>query len=278
MVSGPSAIGPPPVIRFRPDPGEPAARVAAPETQTAALVTAQEQRNETRLRNQALARGEDILFSNRTFNLALGNISPVYSGGLTTVVTRPDANGFAPDNAIAVPGQGERTTEAEESQGGSPVEDEARAVPENPEDATEPTEEELEREDQTLSNEESRIERNLTRAQLEQDRALEQADGVQFAQAQREETQLEREQEEVAQEQRDIELERLQRQLNNILETADDAIQGSLNAASGVLDVLFGLGREETPAPAPAAAGAAAPDLSQAPGGPGFFASSPRIR
>ena len=39
-------------------------------------MTAQEQRNETRLRLQALARGEDVIYSNRTFTLGLQRSQP----------------------------------------------------------------------------------------------------------------------------------------------------------------------------------------------------------
>ncbi|HQO34659.1 MAG TPA: hypothetical protein PLG59_08365 [bacterium] len=83
-----ASYSPPPTIRFTPDPGEPAVDVTATPQQTALLVTAQEQRNETRLRTQALLRGEDVLYSHRTFTLGNRNGYPVYNAGLTTVVSR----------------------------------------------------------------------------------------------------------------------------------------------------------------------------------------------
>ncbi len=266
MVSGPSAISGNSLIQFRPDPGEPAARLKAPETQTALLVTAQEQRNETRLRAQAVARGDDIVFSNRSFTLGVGNLSPIFNGGLTTVTTRSDPNGFRPD---IQPTASSNETEPTEDE---PVEQEARAVPEDPEEATQPSEEELQREELTLDNEESRLERNLTRAQVEQEEAIQSADPVQFQQAEREQAQLERDQQELDREKSQNELEQLEQRLENFLDDAGDAIQGSADAAAGVLDVLFGLSNQntlDTTAPVPALGNN---------GGPGFFASAPRVR
>ena len=265
MVSGPTAISGNSLIQFRPDPGEPAARLKAPETQTALLVTAQEQRNETRLRAQAIARGDDIIFSNRSFTLGVGNLSPIYNGGLTTVTTRSDANGFAPDNPPAASANEARQTEAD------PVEEEARALPEDPEDAVQPSEEELQREEITLDNDQSRLERSLTRAQVEQEQAIQGSDPVQFQQAQRDQAQLEREQQQLEREKRQNELDQAEQQLQALLENAGGAVQDSANAAAGVLDVLFGFSN-------PTASESSAPDPTLAPGGgPGFFASAPRL-
>ncbi|MDP8244959.1 MAG: hypothetical protein P9L94_12810 [Candidatus Hinthialibacter antarcticus] len=267
MVSGPTAVSGNSLIQFRPDPGEPAARLKAPETQTALLVTAQEQRNETRLRSQAIARGDDIVFSNRTFTLGVGNLSPIYNGGLTTVSTRSDANGFAPDNPPSASANETSQTEDE------PVEQDARAIPEDPEEAVQPSEEELQREEQSLDNDESRLERNLTRAQVEQEQAIQSADPVQFQQAQRDEAQLEREQETLDREKRRNELDQAEQRLQGFLEDASGALQDSANAAAGVLDVLFGLN-----APTVADSSAPAPALAPAGGGsPGFFAGAPRV-
>ncbi|MBZ0258837.1 CCDC90 family protein [bacterium] len=266
MVSGPSALSGNSLIRYRPDPGEPAARLTAPETQTALLVTSQEQRNETRLRAQAIARGDDVVFSNRTFTLGVGNYSPIYNGGLTTVSTRSDANGFAPDSVPVATATDEPSQTEDE-----PVEEEARAVPEDPQEAAEPTEEELQQEQQNLDNEESRLERNLTRAQLEQDQALQSADGVQYQQAERDQAQIEREQDDLDREKRQNELDQIDQRLQDSLDTATSALLGSANAASGVLDILFGLNSPTTianTAPTPALAGN---------GGPGFYAGAARL-
>lgn len=264
MVSGPTALSGNSLIRYRPDPGEPAARLKAPETQTALLVTSQEQRNETRLRAQAIARGDDVVFSNRTFTLGVGNYSPIYNGGLTTVSTRADANGFAPDSVpVATATDGPSQTEDES------VEEEARAVP--AQEAAKPTEEELQQEQQNLDNEESRLERNLARAQLEQDQALQSADGVQYQQAERDQAQIEREQDDLDREKRQNELDQIDQRLQDSLDTATGALLGSANTASGVLDILFGLNAPTTianTAPTPALAGN---------GGPGFYAGAARL-
>lgn len=267
MVSGPSPISaftPAPTVRFRPDPGEPAATLSAREQQTALLVSNQEQRNETRLRAQAVARGEDVLFSNRTFTIGVGDQSPVFNGGLTTVQTRTDSNGFVPDTILAP------EDEEEESQlrvGEEDEEEPAAAFQDALANSTEPSEEELESEEQALDNEEARLERNLTRATLEQEEALQENDPVQFEQARREEQQLEREQEEIEDEQREVELERLEEQLEELVTATGGAIEDSANAALGIVGVLFGTNQD----------GDTSPDRSVNIGGPGFYARAPRI-
>lgn len=254
MVSGPSsnfsaAFNSTPTINFRPDPGEPAVRLSAREQETAGLVTLQEQRNETRLRSRAIARGDDFIYSNRTFDLQVGQSSPVFSGGLTTVLTRSDPNGSAPDNRF-IPTQDNSSLaiqshdEASETDSEQSTEEENPLEPQSLEEANEQTEEELDAELQNLETEDSRLERNLNQARLEQELALETGNGPQIEAAAREEQQLEREQEEIEQEQRELELEKLAKQLEETLMQANQAITDNLAAAIGTLDVLFGLGNQ----------------------------------
>lgn len=262
MVSGPTSIGSLPVVNYKPDPGEPAVRLSAKQPQTAILVHSQEQRNETRLRNRALAEGEDILYSNKTFNLNVGQVSPVFSSGLTTVVTRPDANGFLPDFAPAITpsqqkAQEEEQTPAEELQ----AQEEEAENPLTPgmdslAAAQEPSEEDLQEEDQQLENEDSRLERNLTQAVLEQNRALVNGNPVQFEAARREENQSVREMDEVEKDQRENEIDKLQAQLREFQQDTEDVLNQNAQAAMGILDVMFGLNRDSNPFSTPGRAAA----------------------
>ncbi|MBI1388965.1 MAG: hypothetical protein GC154_11005 [bacterium] len=275
MVSAPSPIGSIPVVNYRPDPGEPAARLNAPQTQTAGLVTIQEQRNETRLRAQALARGEDIIYSNRTFTLGVGNVSPVYVGGLTTVVTQSDSNGFAPDfqpqpasasdNPINQAQQVQQTDSEKQSK-----QDQGLA-PKDPEETAEPTKQELQQKKREIETDEQRLDRNLTLARLQQRDAIDRGDPAQFEQANRKENQLKREQEQVDRDKRENELKLLEKRSQT---GASDTALPARNQGngSGVLDVLFGFnqpGRDQSGQPS------AAP--RQGSGGPGFFSNGPRV-
>ncbi|RJP34170.1 MAG: hypothetical protein C4527_02670 [Candidatus Omnitrophota bacterium] len=245
MVSGPTSVNSSPVIRFRPDPGEPAVRLAAPPEQTALLVASQEQRNETRLRSRAIARGEDVIFSKRTFTLGIDSSSPVYNGGLTTVVSRPDANGFLPDQVLQpiIKEQGVAPGETEKEDDESPLDTESLLA-----QADQPTEEEIEQEKQELENEDSRLNQNLTRAILEQNRALENDDAVQFEQARRKQSQVAREMEENERDLREVELEELKTKMEEFQQSADDALQDNIGIAAGILDVMFGWSREPSAA------------------------------
>lgn len=273
MVSGPTSvpIQPPAsnTIRYRPDPGEPAVKLSAQETDSAILVHAQEQRNETRLRSQAIARGEDILFSRRTFTLGLGQQSPIFNGGLTEVITRTDSNGFIPDQPLVDTEGPQRPLQPAEEESNR-TEQEAEQE-EALQSSAEPTLEELEEDEQNLELEESRLERNLDRARLEQEEALQQADEPQLREARREERQIEREQREIEQEQRQVEIEKFEEQLEDFLDASIGAVEESAAAAIGMLDVMFGLAPNEGEGANPTA------PLSASPGGPGFFARGPRI-
>lgn len=240
MVSGPGPIGRVPTINYRPDPGEPAARLSAPQTQTAGLVTLQEQRNETRLLSRALSAGEDVLYSKRTFTLGVGEQSPVFNAGLTTLISRKDPNGFLPDRQVELNPQNRIQTIPEPEE----EEDTRTSALADPEEAVEPTDEELEQDQRELENEDSRLDRNLTQARLTQENALERRDAVQLQQAARQENKIERRAEDNEKEQRRIELEQFEKQMEDTQDTAAGAVQSNLSSALGFLDVMFGLGRE----------------------------------
>jgi len=239
MVNGPTAVGSSPQIHYRPDPGEPAVRLSAPPQQTAGLVTAQEQRNETRLRSRAIISGQDILYSKRTFTLSYGDGSPVYNAGLTTVVTRPDANGFLPDNPLKpadAQGNGANGQEDDENQNAANGAQPAA----NPQQALQPTEDELNQTKQDLENDDARLARNLARAQLEQGQALQNGNSVQFEQAQRKQQDIERHLDENEKDKRKVDLEKMSVKMQDALDSANSS-DGKGSAASGMLDALFGL-------------------------------------
>ncbi len=243
MVAGPSAIGSTPQVHFRPDPGEPAARLSAPEHQTAGLVTTQEQRNETRLRLRALISGDDVLYTRRTFTQTYGENSPVFNAGLTTVVSRTDGNGFVPDNTLVPSESGENGVNQTEEEG-EEKETNGLQAEEESQNALQPSEEELEEKERELENEDARLDRNLTRAQLEQNQALESNNPAQFRQAKQEEDEIEREQEEVEREKNEVELQKMAAQLKELLNSTNQALEDNAQAAFGLLDVMFGFDKE----------------------------------
>lgn len=252
MVSGPSSIGAgidTSRVHYRPDPGEPAARLSAPPSQTALLVTAQEQRNETRLRSRAIVSGEDILYSRVTFDVGVSISSPVYNAGLTTLVTRKDENGVLPNRTVQVQPTDEEkepslaVDENQEDEEKTQNADESTGTPEENDRSSK---QELEQEASNLDTEDSRLNRNLTMANLKQKQALEDGKAIEFQQAQREEDSLEREQEEVDKKQRKIELERFEQKLKEFQDSSNQALEDSLSAAIGLLDVMFGFGRDES--------------------------------
>lgn len=244
MVSGPTSIHSAPIMHFRPDPGEPAARLASPESQSAGLVTLQEQRNETRLRMRAMSQGEDIVYSNRTFSLGIGGSSPTVNGGLTTVVTKPDGNGYLPDSVFKLqapqnqePRETEPTTfQQEENQS-------SQSSAHNIQSAVQSTPEELEQKKQDIDSENRQLERNLLRAQLEKDRAYQNNNAVQAQQADRKQTNLvqkivKNEEEIRAVEQEKIQQEKQDSQSNNIGQILSDRVA----AATSVLGGMIGAG------------------------------------
>jgi hypothetical protein len=259
MVSGPGGISslayqPQQQIQFRPDPGEPAVRLSAPPQQTAGLVSSQEQRNETRLLLRALTNGDDVIYSKRTFTLGLGGSSPVFNAGLTTLVSRDDPNGIAPDQTIGPVTSAEdlRASQEAEAEKSDEEEDDTRSLSTSEEDSsplgvTKEDEDDLESEETEIENDDQRVERNLSIAQLEQQQALRNGDPVQVEQTDRELKQLEREAEEVDKKKKENKQKQLEIRLKDLQGTTNDAIEETLNAALGVVGVLFGLGEDSNP-------------------------------
>ena len=260
MVDGPGGINslayqPQQQIKFRPDPGEPAVRLSAPPSQTAGLVSLQEQRNEVRLRQRAILEGDDILFSKKTFTLGLGPNSPVFNAGLTTVVSREDPNGIAPDTQFAPISSQEDLRESEEAEAQEEEDEETSALSEEEEEpsplsAAEEDEDELEDEETELETEDQRLSRNLSLAQLEQQQALRSGNSSQVEEAERDIKKLEREIEETEKEQKENEQKQLEIRLEELQGASNDAIEETLEAAVGVIGVLFGIESEEGAEPA----------------------------
>jgi len=265
MVIGPVGMQNMPVMYFKPDLGEPAARLAATEAQSAGLVSTQEQRNETRLRMRAMAQGEDVLFTNRTFTLGVGDVSPTINGGLTTVVTRTDSNGFLPNSVYQpqAPSKDEMQAadESEETQVGfDPLADSSTTQLQN---AAQQTDEELEEQEQDLESEDQRLERNITMARMEMERAIQSGNPAQIEETRREEAKLEREIENNEKEKREVELERLQQNLDDFQQDSDQILEQNLAAATGVLNLLSGANTQAAPMGIPmVTAGNTIPDFS----------------
>jgi len=203
-----SAYSPPQVIRFKPDPGEPAVDVTASPRQTAYLVTAQEQRNETRLRNRAILRGEEIIYSRRTFTQTYQDGAVVFTGGLTTVVSRPrqtnpvhrlSAQPQDPGPEGAGMGSLQRGETAEE---GSPVRQAAIQ-------ATEKTQQDLAQVERELSTEQGRVENRKERAEAQLHQAAVDGDVLQMQSAARKLNELERREDAIQREERKVELEQI---------------------------------------------------------------------
>ncbi len=246
MSSGLTSISNTPVMHYRPDPGEPAVRLSAKEQQTAGLVTLQEQRNETRLRSRAMVRGEDVIYSNRTFSLGVGSVSPTYNGGLTTVVTRTDGNGFLPNTVVQQSASDEKSADPTEEAENKENTDAMASDPLTElQSAVQPTPEELDEKKQDIESENKQIERNLLKAQLEMDRAYQNGNPLQAQQADRKQTDLERQKEENEKEKRDI----VQKQAQQKGEETGSGIgqigKENLTNASSLLEILFG--KEQDP-------------------------------
>lgn len=247
MVSGPTSIQRTPVMHFRPDPGEPAARLSAPESQSAGLVTLQEQRNETRLRLRAMSQGEDIVFSKRTFSLGLGSSSPTINGGLTTVLTKSDRNGYLPDTVYRpqapqqnLPNSSEETDEA------TPDSENAS---EDIQSATQPSKEELDQQKSDVESENRQLERNLLRAQMEKDRAYQNGNAVQAQQADRKQTDLEQKMENNDEEKRKVEQELVRQESQPYRPNTGPIRSENVSAATSILGALFGGGGNLQQAP-----------------------------
>ncbi len=235
-----------PVINFRPDPGEPAVRLAAPANQSALLVTAQEQRNETRLRSRAVVAGDQIIFSNRTFTPSVVGGDNAITAGLTTMVSRPGANqpetGLeqqpeGPPNPIDQAAEDLQKTEEEGQDSGqgqtSPLE-EAQNTPLNPD------EDEIDADQQDVERERDTVENDLQEAERQESEAAQDGSALEVRQAQAEQARLELEDRELKREENQLEVEKQRQRQENLNQDLTSAIEGNLAAAMGPLAALFG--------------------------------------
>ncbi len=236
----------PGVVRFQPDPGEPAVSVTATPRNTAYLVTAQEQRNETRLRGQALARGEDILYSNRTFTYGYADGSPIYSGGLTTVVSREgQGNPLAKPNAESLRDQrDEQGVEVDSEEGQETGSLESLNAQEQTDEA------DLEEDRQDLRIQRERVTNRKEEAENEADRAARDADPLDLRTAERRISELDRREREIRREERKVELEQFEKRLEETQKTMLNAIEDNVGVAAGVLGVLYGEQQDSEPSSA----------------------------
>jgi hypothetical protein len=241
------AYTPPPVIRFKPDPGEPAVDVTASPRQTAYLVTAQEQRNETRLRNRAVLQGDEILYSRRTFHQTYQNGAVVYTGGLTTVVTRERRGNPLHEATVQRQGSGRQDTGVgavqgeEESQHSSPMRQIAT-------DATKQTEQELAQYKRELSIQRVRVDNRRERAEAQLEQAVQDGDILQTQWAQREVDGLERREDAIKREEVKVEQERLQQRLEEAQSEVNTALPKDLGPAARSPGGLYGEERDPDPA------------------------------
>lgn len=236
----------PRVIRFKPDPGEPAVDVTASPRQTAYLVTAQEQRNETRLRNRVISRGEDILYSYRTFDQTYQDGSVVYTGGLTTVVSREHQASPLRGSWTEPQEPGQENNEIgarrddEESEKPSPAEQTAMQ-------ATEESERDLEEDKRELGIQRGRVENRKEHAEAQLEQAAEDRNALQVQVAERKVSELERREDAIEREERKVELERLQERLERTQDVIGSAVMKNLGTASKILGVPHGREPDSTP-------------------------------
>ena len=226
-----ASIAPPHIIRFKPDPGEPAVDVTASPRQSAYLVTAQEQRNETRLRNRAILRGEQVLYSRRAFNQTYENGSVVYTGGLTTVVSR--------DRPVSPfrQAQASRQTPASEDEAAGAVRAEDEGRESSPAkrfaaEAAQESEQDLAADKRELSIRKGDLENRKERAETRAARAADQGDPLQLRAAQREAKELERRAEMIDREQRKVELQRMEARRREAREAVGDLPSANPSAAT----------------------------------------------
>ncbi len=187
-----------PTIHFRPDPGEPAVRLSAPANQTAQLVTGQEQRNETRLRSRALVKGDEVIFSRRSFTPGVEGGDLAVTSGLTTVSFREGANrpdvDFAPpeespQRPIAPPpeeGRGAVNNEADAGEEGA-----ASPLRETREDPLAPSSAQIARKEDDVEREKARVEIGVERAEQREAEAVRDGSVLEARQARAEKRRLE---------------------------------------------------------------------------------------
>ena len=235
-----ASYSPPPTIRFTPDPGEPAVDVTATPQQTALLVTAQEQRNETRLRTQALLRGEDVLYSHRTFTQGNRNGYPVYNAGLTTVVSRD-----RPDNPIIEAEQNRENRVAQEENG----EEAEETSPQNEirAEAQGQSPQDLERDKLTLDVQQDRVENKKERTKRQIEQAMSEGNLTEALSAKRKVSELERKEERIDREKLKVEMDRLRKNLEGAQQTSGNAVLGNLGSAANLLGAQYGGGQGAVP-------------------------------
>ena len=227
-------------IRYRPDPGEPAVDVTASPRQSAYLVTAQEQRNETRLRNRAILRGEEVLYSHRTFTQGYQNGKAVYNGGLTTVVSRKRQTNPLIEAAAQnrENNKVQATPDAQETAQPSSIKDLLT-------EATEKDDQDIERDRQELNVQQGHIENRKERAAVDLKQAAEDGDLIQAQFAKQKMNELDRRENAIEREDNKMALEQFQSRLKDAQKLMQDAIQENAGAASKVLGVLYG-GQQQT--------------------------------
>lgn len=187
-----------PTIRFRPDPGEPAVRLSAPANQTAQLVTGQEQRNETRLRSRALVKGDEVIFSRRSFTPGVEGGDMAVTSGLTTVSFREGAN--RPDAEFAPPQDGPQrplppppaeTPGAANSEAAAGEESEASPLRETRGDPLASSDAQIARKEDDVDREKARVAIGVDRAEQREAEALRDGSVLEARQARAEKRRLE---------------------------------------------------------------------------------------
>ena len=234
MVSGPTSIGNSvPIINYKPDPGEPAVRLSAPENRSAYLVINQELRNQNRLRAEALEKGEDIIYSNVSFHVTTGKNGPVFNSGLTTVVSKSKAQKESATYTKPVQSGNGQSSESTNNT------NQTNALTPNSLSQSKPAEKQLQQQKQKIDNEDARLERNLTEARLTKEQALTTGNPLQFQNAKQKENQIEQDKEDITKEKRKNDQE--QAQIRMMVSNQQTDISPA-SPAQGLLDVMFGLG------------------------------------
>lgn len=232
------------IIRYRPDPGEPAVRLAAPANQSALLVTTQEQRNETRLRAQAVVSGDQILFSNRTFTPGLVGGDQAITAGLTTIVTREGANLPNPETAYAVQGGRSLTDKARdelEGQGDKEEQDETTPAENALAQTTDAgRQNEIEQDSDDIERELDDVESDRVEAEAKESEAAATGSLLEVQQSRAKQARLDLEEDRLEREKRQLELERFSRRIAEADEDLASVLDGSLAAAVSPLAALFG--------------------------------------
>lgn len=232
-----SAGSMPPIIRFKPDPGEPAVDVTASPRQTAYLVTAQEQRNETRLRNRAILRGEEVLYSHRAFSQTYQDGAVVYTGGLTTVVSRQR-------QANPIREWAGRLQEAAAQQNTPPDEPPGEQETDRLDDrqasiaSTKETEQDLAQKERELNLQHDQVELWKERTKADLKEAAEEGDAARMRSAERKVDELERREHAIEREERKVELERFRQRLEDAQQTISKALLDNAGQPAKIIGLL----------------------------------------